>query len=796
MTSTTVLCIGQNTSNVQDAMLLNSVNIIIDKSVDWSSWDSLSSTTLEGVDVILVFDFSSECCIDKLAEFKGSIYFINCNHSNKLTQFDIGDFFAVNNTIDYDLFKDRYPIYHTLHIPDINLCLVPTVLETSKTTVDTIGVCLPYSWINQGADFERMADNIVSTLVQLAKNYNLVYIPFETQDLVFSSELERRTDSIKDKITIIDYVPTFEQINTLFSKCDYIIGSHYTSIILSICHIKPFLCMYTENTPLAKLKYQSTVPNWFVRIDQDIHLKPIKINQTQILNTIKNTITELNYINSVNTLTNMKNILVSQLDLFKTTLNHIIDFPIKRLQPPSLLTETIYQEQLHSTIHRVLSKVFHRINIYDIDKVIKGLPLRNIIPRSDQNNSTRKIIAEEVLWEITGDPYGIYYYGLYEKIFSDNFINQLEWIIKDYYLKYKYSVTLDSRVTIINKNFQDLHRSGWELIVNEMIKNIKNIDYNLIIDTYVDKTFHWNKSFYTSKNIIPYTKPWIGFIHHTFSTYSNTFNCQELLQKKSFTDSLQFCKCLIVLNKCLQHELDSELMKLGYNIKVFSLTHPTDLQVIPFTWSSFIFNKKRAVVQVGNWLRNVYSIYKLLLPKTSIITRKCVLQNKNSENYFIPENFFETFVDSYMPDSTNASNIYDMCRITSQNNHIKGMYSSLVENQISVETLQHLPNHQYDLLLSENIVFLHLVDASAVNTIIECMVRNTPIIVNKIDPVVQYLGEDYPLYYTDFYEASKLLDDSEKIKQAHLYLKALDKTEFDVNTFITKLGVVLANALA
>ena len=54
---------------------------------------------------------------------------------------------------------------------------------------------------------------------------------------------------------------------------------------------------------------------------------------------------------------------------------------------------------------------------------------------------------------------------------------------------------------------------------------------------------------------------------------------------------------------------------------------------------------------------------------------------------------------------------------------------------------------EYDQLLEKNIVFIELIDASANNTILECIVRNTPIIVNKIEPVVEYLGDDYPLYF-------------------------------------------------
>ncbi|MFN8643026.1 MAG: hypothetical protein U0802_15745 [Candidatus Binatia bacterium] len=63
----------------------------------------------------------------------------------------------------------------------------------------------------------------------------------------------------------------------------------------------------------------------------------------------------------------------------------------------------------------------------------------------------------------------------------------------------------------------------------------------------------------------------------------------------------------------------------------------------------------------------------------------------------------------------------------------------------------------YDRLLSEN-VFLDLLDASANNSVIECLARDTPLLVNRHPAVVEYLGPDYPLYFDDLAHAARLLD--------------------------------------
>jgi hypothetical protein len=93
---------------------------------------------------------------------------------------------------------------------------------------------------------------------------------------------------------------------------------------------------------------------------------------------------------------------------------------------------------------------------------------------------------------------------------------------------------------------------------------------------------------------------------------------------------------------------------------------------------------------------------------------------------------------------------------------------------------------EYDDLLSNNIVFIDLFDASANNTIIECIIRNTPVIVNKLVSVVEYLGEDYPLYFNDLQEIPILLT-SKNIFAAHLYLSRMDKSELSIEFFTKKI---------
>ena len=90
---------------------------------------------------------------------------------------------------------------------------------------------------------------------------------------------------------------------------------------------------------------------------------------------------------------------------------------------------------------------------------------------------------------------------------------------------------------------------------------------------------------------------------------------------------------------------------------------------------------------------------------------------------------------------------------------------------------------EYDNLLSNNIVFVDLFDASANNAVLECIIRNTPILINKLPAIVEYLGENYPLYFNNLDEVSKILENNDLILQAHEYLKSMNKSDLSIDYF-------------
>lgn len=69
------------------------------------------------------------------------------------------------------------------------------------------------------------------------------------------------------------------------------------------------------------------------------------------------------------------------------------------------------------------------------------------------------------------------------------------------------------------------------------------------------------------------------------------------------------------------------------------------------------------------------------------------------------------------------------------------------------------------------------------NLIIECIARNTPIVVNRMPGTKFYLGPDYPLFYEQLPIDPEIFSDN-SIFWAHDYLKRLDKSWLEGGAFV------------
>jgi len=317
-----------------------------------------------------------------------------------------------------------------------------------------------------------------------------------------------------------------------------------------------------------------------------------------------------------------------------------------------------------------------------------------------------------------------------------------------------------------------LHRSGWEYVINNMFAYHHDDNTSLFIDCYMDKTFHWIKDFYVAMGILPYKDNWIGFVHHTPNEEYSDYNTTKMIKDPIFLESIKTCKGIFTLTNYLQKWFQDKFKELNINVPIFMIYHPTNLDERKFSIDKFLNNDDKKIVQIGGWMRDSYAIYKLHTNSSKLKLKKAVLKGSKMENYFCPNDF-------------SADKILDITK-HQKNVFIHGLIKNINEQINSVIIIDRLSNEEYDELLESNIVFLNLVDASACNTVLECIARDTPILINKIEPIVELLGEDYPLFYTDINEAGDLVNDIHKIIDAHLHIKKINKNKLSIEYFLNE----------
>jgi len=274
-------------------------------------------------------------------------------------------------------------------------------------------------------------------------------------------------------------------------------------------------------------------------------------------------------------------------------------------------------------------------------------------------------------------------------------------------------------ITWLNDDFSDetVHRSGWKDTVAHLKETVTST-VPIIIDTYLDATFNWRLEIFSEQ--LPFKRAWVGFLHHTLEGVNGA---KATIASSEFQESLPFCKGIIVLSNSLKEAIQDLI-----SAPVTVLTHPTEFPDTKFTMGKFI-STEPTMLHIGNWNRDVF---RFLDDNTTM--KKVLLKS------------------------------------------IRNDYDDLVDWYPSVDFLDFLPNDVYDDLLSKSIVFIYLNDAAAVNTIIECIVRDCPIVVNRLPATTEALGDDYPFYYGTSLTLSN-------ISKAHVYLKNLDKRKFLFSTF-------------
>src|SRR5262249_38896166 len=268
------------------------------------------------------------------------------------------------------------------------------------------------------------------------------------------------------------------------------------------------------------------------------------------------------------------------------------------------------------------------------------------------------------------------------------------------------------------------HCYGWDYIIHKLYKILPQDEAGIIIDDFID-------SFLFDPSKKPHLSPWIGIIHNTPTTprhLTEKNSLDDLLQLPKFVDSLPHCKLLIVLCNASKQFLQNRV-----NIPVKAVYHPKD-SFCEFDLDTYL--NRPMLFHAGFCRRNYAEYYGL----NTQITRSLYISIDWHLNFIKKDLKFHNIS---MRKFRRRINVYD----------------------------RFLSNEEYLTLLRSRISFCWLYDCAASNAILESTVSRAPIVVNKLPAVVEYLGDDYPLYYENIkQDPDKYILDREVLSKTVEYL--------------------------
>lgn len=328
-----------------------------------------------------------------------------------------------------------------------------------------------------------------------------------------------------------------------------------------------------------------------------------------------------------------------------------------------------------------------------------------------------------------------------------------------------------------------LHYFGWEGVMKHLLDNIQRnnelkqykFKEKIFLDEWIEKLFIWGNKFKNTEflqEIEENNYKWISFLHNPpFNNYYNLDNMEkeELEKNVLFNENL--------LNKNVFETIDTKYPKIKENIKylytlsnshkkyiynsypeyrnkLVSVYHPIDLKTEPnkiFNFNEFKESKSKQIFHIGWWLRN-----------------------------------FKTFIDICFP-SGFQKNILVKKDFEREWNYISSDF-----DLTNIQVIKHLNNEEYEKIFRNACIFCDMEDAVANNVVLECIKFNTPIIVKKIDSIIEYLGEDYPLYFSTPEDLSRIeFSTTEEflsmISSAHDYLLNKNKKDLELHAFNKKI---------
>jgi len=254
--------------------------------------------------------------------------------------------------------------------------------------------------------------------------------------------------------------------------------------------------------------------------------------------------------------------------------------------------------------------------------------------------------------------------------------------------------------------------------------------------------------------------PWVGIFHHPWNL-PPWCNPREhpgsITSGEDFAMSARTLRLAVALTEYLADWLRDILP-----VPVAVVRYPTEIPARVWTVHAFRSNPYPRLVSLGHWCRNTRLLYQV--PPITGWGKVRILP----DFYHVQE----------------WDQLVSLC-------YADGRLPSRSTQETYVEAVGFQPAEILDDLLSNNVVVMEVFDASASTVLVECIARGTPIIVNRHQALVEYLGADYPLYFREPDEIPGLLS---RVVEAHEYLLGMDRSWLSGDRFCDDLEAAIRKA--
>lgn len=326
-------------------------------------------------------------------------------------------------------------------------------------------------------------------------------------------------------------------------------------------------------------------------------------------------------------------------------------------------------------------------------------------------------------------------------------------------------------ITSFNQKISDTFRAGWQKVLNFVAARrtvVEMMQANFVLVDFPS----WY--FYTSHQA-GIKIPWVGIFHEAGwvpedapNDVKYTQTMAHLLKEITFNRSMPYCKGIITLSPSWQQWFVQLDQVKENKVPVYAMKHPVHMveNVKPFTMGDFRKNRGRwRVAMLGSKHRRISTIYhlqinykKVWLPGLPIDIRSYYEQRRRKE---------------LKTDKVTYRNDVAIFRTASQG--------------------------EYRYFLRTNIIIMDFWTAASHLAVVECLKLQVPVFIRKLDPIVDYFGPGYPLYFTSVEQLEDMLSSEERMLQlvelGHQYLRNLDLSDMSLSKFNNRITEIIHMAM-